>query len=350
MESGIRDLGRREFLKTGLAAGTLLAGGGTGILPVLAAGGPALSGAEGTPAPPEKTRVVAASSPNVFGEGRELKQDAVQKLVDAAVCALTGEKEAAAAWRYFVKPNSIVGIKASCLAGERLSTRIEVVRAISRGLQAAEVRSHRIYVWDRKLADLTRAGYPAEGRDDFKVVGNDDRILGFGPPLIEVGEIGSFFSKLVTDACSVIINVPVLKDHDLAGVSVCLKSFFGAIHNPNKYHIPDTLLQQAIADVNRQDDIRRKTVLHICDATFGCCHAGPTPAPKWIDRIGTIYASRDPVALDHTAFQKIEELRKAKGLAPLLGSKREPRHIPLAADANLGTIDPARIELVKVEA
>jgi len=326
-----RLLNRRTFLKSGMAAGAALAG----------LDAPAAD-AEGG-----KSRVVAASSRKVFGQGRSLKQDAVQELVDAAVCALAGEKTPAAAWRRFVRPNDVVGIKASCLAGQRLSTRLEVVRAIARGLIAAEVRPRRIYVWDRKLSDLTRAGYPAEGTDEFRCVGNDHRVLGFNPPLILVGEIGSFFSKLVTDTCSVIINVPVLKDHDLAGVTVCLKSFFGAIHNPNKYHFAN--LHQAIADVNRQDDVRRKTILHICDATFGCYNGGPTPPPKWIERLGTIYASRDPVALDATAWQKIEELRKANGLATLVGSKREPKHIAIAARHRLGTNDPAAIELVKIE-
>lgn len=294
-----------------------------------------------------KSRVVAASSAKLFGEGNALRPDKAQELVDAAVCALAGEKDPAAAWRQFVKPNDVVGIKASCLAGERLSTHVEIVRAIAKGLQRAEVRPSRIYVWDRKLSDLTRAGFPTDPTDDFVCVGNDHRTLGFGPPLIEVGEIGSFFSKLVTEACSVIINVPVLKDHDLAGVSLALKSFFGAIHNPNKYHFGN--LHQAIVDVNRQEGVRRKTVLHLLDATRGCCHGGPTPAPKWIERLGTIYASRDPVALDTTGWQKIEELRKAKGLESLLGSKREPKHIALAAGEKLGTNDPSRIEVVKVD-
>jgi uncharacterized protein (DUF362 family) len=131
-------------------------------------------------------------------------------------------------------------------------------------------------------------------------------------------------------------------------VSLALKSFFGAIHNPNKYHFAN--LHTAIVDVNRQEDIRRKTVIHILDGTFGCCHGGPTPAPKWIDRLGMVWASRDPVALDQTAFQKIEEMRQAKGLELLVGSKREPKHIALAAEAKLGTNDPARIELVKLHA
>jgi len=327
-QSAIRNLSRRSFLRAGLAAGAALAG-----LDARAEG---------------KSRVVVASSAKVLRDGQALHQAATQDLVDAAVCALAGEKDPTAAWRRFVRPNDIVGIKVSCLAGERLSTHIEVVRAIARSLARAEVRPNRIYVWDRKLDDLVRARYPVVEAADFLCVGNDHRNLGFAPPLITVGEIGSFFSRLVTDACTAIINVPVLKDHDLAGVSLALKSFFGAIHNPNKYHFAN--LHQAIADVNRQDDIRRKTVLHILDATIGCAHGGPTPGPRWLERLGTIYASRDPVALDATAWQKIEELRKAKGLEPLLGSKREPKHIPLAAAAKVGTNDPARIEVVKLEA
>ena len=33
-----------------------------------------------------------------------------------------------------------------------------------------------------------------------------------------------------------LINVGVLKDHNLSGVSVGLKNWYGAIHNPNKHH------------------------------------------------------------------------------------------------------------------
>jgi len=323
----IRNLDRRGFLKAGLATGALLAG---------------LDARAADP----KSRVVAASSRNVFADANSLKQDAVQNLVDAAVGALVGEKDAVAAWRRLVRPNDVVGIKVSCLAGERLSTRVEVARAIARSLQRAEVRTSRIFVWDRKLNDLVRARYPVDDTSDFTCVGNDHRTLGFGPPIVMMGEIGSFFSRLVTDACSVIINVPVLKDHDLAGVTLALKSGFGAIHNPNKYHFAN--LHQAIVDVNRVEPMRKKTVVHILDATFGCYNGGPTPAPKWIERLGTVYASRDPVALDYVAWQKIEELRKAKDLPSLVGSKREPKHIALAAEHKLGTNDPARIELMKM--
>jgi uncharacterized protein (DUF362 family) len=102
-------------------------------------------------------------------------------------------------------------------------------------------------------------------------------------------------------------------------------------------------------DVNRVHHLQKKTALHLCDATFGCCHGGPTPSPRWVEKLGTVYASRDPVALDAVAWAKIEALRKAKGLKPLAGSKREPRHIAIGAKHRLGTNDLARIDLVQVD-
>ena len=324
---------RREFLRAGAtaAAAGLLAGGSRAA----AAG--------------ETSRLVVASSKTLFGrDGRSLEQAAVNRLVDQTVARLTGQADGTAAWKSLIKPSDVVGIKVNCLAGTRLSTRIEVVRAVADGCRRAGVRRDRIFVWDRKRNDLERAKYPLDDRREFICVGNDDPQVGFGGPLIMQGVIGSLFSRLVTRHCSAIINVPVFKDHDLSGVSVALKSFFGAIHNPNKYHFGT--LHQAIVDVNRVRSVRRKTILHLCDATFGCCHTGPTPRPRWLERLGTLYATRDPVALDATVWRRIEAMRKAKGLPPLAGSRREPKHIALAAEAGLGANDPARIEVVNVEA
>jgi uncharacterized protein (DUF362 family) len=320
---------RRGFLKSGLIAG---------------------AGALGAPgafaAPGEASRVVIATDKKVFADGRALDQDRTQELVDRAVARLAGERDAAAAWKAFVKPDDVVGIKVNCLAGQRLSTRIEVVRAIARGVQQAGVPPKRIVVWDRKENDLVRAAYPVDDRRDFLCIGNDHPKYGFGAPIIMQGAIGSLFSHLVTRYCSVIINVPVFKDHDLAGVSVALKSFFGAIHNPNKYHFAD--LHQAIVDVNRVRPVREKTVLQLCDATFGCYHTGPTPRPKFIEQMGTIYATRDPVALDGCVWQQIEELRQAQGLPTLADSDREPKHIALGAEAGLGSNDPKQIQRIEV--
>ncbi|MFW6162526.1 MAG: DUF362 domain-containing protein [Planctomycetota bacterium] len=293
----------------------------------------------------DKTPVVAASSPEVFHDERTLDPAVVQELVDKAVARLMGEQSATAAWKRVAKPDDVVGIKVNCLAGRKLSTRIEVVRAIADGLRRAGVPGKHILVWDRKTGDLERARYPLEERTAFRCVGNDK--AGFHRKIIMKGEIGSLFSNLVMRYCSVIINVPVFKDHDLAGISVCLKSWFGAIHNPNKYHFAN--LHQAICDVNRVRHIARKAVLHLCDATFACAHGGPTPSPKWLERLGTVYATRDPVALDQVAWRRAEALRQARGLPTLAASEREPKHIALAARHGVGTNDPEKIDLIEIK-
>jgi len=320
---------RRGFLKLGLAAG---AG-------ALLRGAPAGAGAD-------RSRVAVATGAKLFADDHTLRAESVRQVVDAAVASAMGETNPAEAWKRLVRPNDKVGIKVSCLAGERLSTRIEVVQAIAAAVADAGVPGNRIIVWDRYRNDLVRARYPASDSSRFLCLGND--FCDYEEQLTMQGEIGSRVSRFATELCSVIINVPVFKDHDLAGVSLSLKSAFGAIHNPNKYHFAN--LQQAIADVNRVACLRRKTVIHICDATFGCYNGGPTPAPRWIERLGTVYASRDPVALDAVAWQKIEELRKAHNLETLVGTKRDPRHIALAAQAAIGTNDPAKIDVAKVEA
>ena len=313
----------------------------------LTAGAGALVGASAARGAADKTPVVVAANPKVFKDARTLDQQIVQEMVDTAIARLLGESDGTAAWKRLVTPKDVVGIKVNCLAGVKLSTRIEVVRAVADGVRRAGVPAENIVVWDRKLNDMVRARYPVGDRSEFVCIGNDHSRYGFRPPIILRGEIGSFFSRLVTHHCSVIINVPVFKDHDLAGVSVCLKSFFGAIHNPNKYHFGN--LHQAICDLNRVRQIAGKTVLHLCDATFGCAHGGPTPSAKWLERQGAIYASRDPVALDQVAWQRIEALRQARGLPTLAASKREPAHIALAARHGVGTNDPATIDLVKLE-
>jgi hypothetical protein len=115
-------LGRRELLKAGLAAGA-------GVLV------PAMrSLADG-----DKTRVVAATSQKVFKDERTLDQAAVQGLVDKAVASLLGKDDPTEAWKRLVKPSDVVGIKVNCLAGTKLSTRIEVVRAVADGVRRAGV-------------------------------------------------------------------------------------------------------------------------------------------------------------------------------------------------------------------
>jgi uncharacterized protein (DUF362 family) len=146
----------------------------------------------------------------------------------------------------------------------------------------------------------------------------------------------------------VVINLPVLKDHGIAGVTLALKNMFGAIHNPNKYH--PNAGNPYVADVNMLPAIRQKVRLSICDATTAQYEGGPTYMPQWTWPYGGLLVARDPVALDTVGWRIIEQKRAERGMKPLKEMQREPAYIATAADAQhrLGVNDPNRIERVEV--
>jgi uncharacterized protein (DUF362 family) len=141
--------------------------------------------------------------------------------------------------------------------------------------------------------------------------------------------------------------MPVPKDHGIAGVTVSLKNMFGAIHNPNKYHL--NVGDPYIADVNMLPHIREKTRLILCDATTIQYEGGPSYLPHWTWQYNGLVVGGDPVAVDHTGWGIIEKKRAAEGMPSLAELGREPTYIATAADDQhaLGTNDSRRIELVK---
>jgi uncharacterized protein (DUF362 family) len=180
----------------------------------------------------------------------------------------------------------------------------------------------------------------------MRIIGND--VLGYDDDLLVYGSAGSLPSKTLTRACDAVINLPVLKDHGIVGVTMALKNMFGAIHNPNKYH--SDAGNPYVADVNTLPPIRDKVRLTICDAITAQYEGGPSYMPQWQWRFNSLIVARDPVALDQTGWQIIERKRAEKGLPTLKAAKREPVYIATAADARhrLGTNDPQRIEVIEV--
>jgi uncharacterized protein (DUF362 family) len=76
----------------------------------------------------------------------------------------------------------------------------------------------------------------------------------------------------------VLINVPVLKDHDGTGITCALKNMYGVIHNPNKHH--PNVCNPNIADLNMLPEIRTRMRLTIYDATTVIYEGGPEYKPE----------------------------------------------------------------------
>jgi uncharacterized protein (DUF362 family) len=333
---------RRDFLRRSLTGAAFLCAGGVTDTLAVAQPAAAESGAAGA-----KSRVVVARDELLRGTGSTVDSRRMLALVDRAMQTLCGCEDPLGAWKKLVRPGDTVSLKVNTLGGRGISTNVQLVAAICERLQEAGIKPGEIVVWDRDSEELARAGFRIEtGKDRVRCFGTDR--VGYEQELSAWGSVGSCLSKILTQYCNVLINVPVLKDHDGAGVTIALKNMYGVIHNPNKYH-PNGC-NPYVADVNMLPEIRNRMRLTICDATTAMYEGGPGYKPEHSWNANTLLVSSDPVALDHTGWQMIERKRAEKGLKTLKAEERAPSYIATAADGEhlLGTNDPKKISLVEV--
>lgn len=293
------------------------------------------------------SRLVIARDSMLRGSGSGINSDRLHSLLDRAMQSFFDRDTPVEAWRQLVKPGEVIGLKVNCLAGRGASSSVLLVEAICERLQQAGIAAENIIVWDRLNSDLESAGFRiATAGRRIRCLGNDD--AGYEDDLAIYGSVGSRVAKTLTRSCDAVINLPVLKDHGIAGVTVALKNLFGAIHNPNKYH--SSAGDPYIADVNMLAPIRQKVRLTICDATTAQYEGGPSFMPHWSWPYNGLLVSRDPVALDYTGWQIIEHKRAEKGMKSLQALGRAPTYIATAADPRhrLGTNDLKLMERIEV--
>jgi uncharacterized protein (DUF362 family) len=328
---------RRDFLKQSLSGAAFLCVGGA--MEPLAGAEPVAAGV--------KSRVVVARDELLRGTGVTVDSQRMLALVDRAMQALFDRDHPVEAWRKIVGPGETVGLKVNTLGGRGISTNVLLVAAICERLQETGVKASDMMVWDRESSELERAGFHlAEGGERVQCYGTDR--AGYEEELAAWGSVGGCLSKILTRRCNVLINLPVLKDHDGAGVTIALKNMYGVIHNPNKYH-PNGC-NPYVADLNMLPEIRSKMRLTICDATTAMYEGGPGYKPEHSWNANSLLVSTDPVALDYTGWQMIERKRAEKRWKTLEAEERAPNYIATAADSEhrLGTNDPKKISHVEV--
>ncbi len=332
---------RREFLRH---VGAVAAGAALGSAP--AVGCNAQPPGRSTQAPKVRPRVVIARDEALTRGEVDEHRDLLRKLLDAAMQKLTGTTDAAAAWRTVFNPKQRIGIKVNTLG---LTTQPAVVDAIVAGLRHGGVPAEKILIWDRFDVELARAGFKLnKSSRGVQCRGTDAAAYGSGyqDQIESSGQIGSCFSRIVAEDVDALISVPVLKDHNLPGVSLGMKNFYGAIHNPNKYH--ENNCDPYVVDVVAHRYIRPKWKLTVCDGTRAQYHAGPGRHSGFAWPFGGVIVSSDFVAADAVATDLLEEHRKEKGLKSLAEEGRPARHIATAGARGLGVADLSKIERIEV--
>jgi uncharacterized protein (DUF362 family) len=324
---------------------------------------PAAASSEPSPTPSSfDSKVFYALLPAAV-EGGVVREGMVRRMVDSVVTAAAGQRDVAAAWRTFVRPEDRVGLKVSTAAAPVSSTHPAVVAAVAEGLVAAGVAPENVIIWDRQVRDVRRAGYD-ELAKRFRLTGTDEAggyaeketvtaaVMGkliIGDRDFHAGKKEQTSSKshlsAVLAGVDKVVHLPALTDSTFSGVSGALSGM--VLDNLDNWrrlarapHHGDPFLPELYADPR----LGGKVVLTILDALRPQYAGGPFPGAQDKTNYGAIFASRDAVAIDATALRLLDDFRGEAGM-PLL--EKKVRWPATAEMLGLGTAAEERIELIR---
>lgn len=310
----------------------------TGLMGAAAAATLRAGGAEAA-----RARVVRVESARIW-KGEKRDPQVIAEMVNRGMMAFTGKASAEEAWKQFFKPQMRVGLKINLLGRPLLFTAREVTEAVAAGVISAGVPASNLVVWDRHADHFGPTDYaPGRGKlgERIQVGGRYDdtkaATTSGGPVPID---------RIATEETDVTVNLPILKDHGLAGVTLALKNIaFGCYSHHRGAHGGNC--DPFIAEAYQHFLTQTKVPLHILDATRCCYDQGPQPRsldPIWNEN--AIYIATDPVAMDVVCREVILRKREAAGVSD---KRRASRHIETASEKGLGVGDPARIDVTTVK-
>jgi len=332
---------RREFLK-GAATGAVILGAESSL---------GLTRALEAQTEKDKATVVIARDPALHGPDGKLDEKRVGDLLDRAISTYTGRRRPVDAWKHIVleggAKDKVIGLKTNGLGGKGISTHAALVFAIAERLQQAGVKPGNILIWDRNARDLEACGLTINvDPKQIRCFGSD--VSGFEDVVENWGSSHARFSKILTSECAMVINLPILKDHSMSGVTFAMKNMYGVVERPQDLHGGGC--NPGVADLNAFPVVRKKIKLTIGDAISSVYEGGPGFKPEHLWQPNALIVGEDRVAIDQIAWGILDKKRAEVGLTTLEAAGRPPRYIATAADAThaLGVNDPQRIRLIEL--
>ncbi|GAX62665.1 Fe-S center protein [Candidatus Scalindua japonica] len=269
----------------------------------------------------------------------------VKRMMSSGITSLTGTDNPKDAWKSLFHEDERIGIKINGLGADILAGNYQICWAIVDALKSIGVKENNIIIWDQYQHFFLSSGFKINR--SFKGVRAYTTDGGGGKEALDSGssyrEYDSGYgavkiSKILTEEVDSMINLGLLKDHGLAGVSIALKNIsHGVISHPDNFH--DNSCDPFIAAINSIPVIKDKIKLHICNGIVGLYEGGPMPKKRHTWSNNGIILSRDPVALDTIGMDIIEEKRKKKELRSLFDRPNLPKHIETASKYGLGVSD-----------
>jgi hypothetical protein len=320
---------------------------------------------------PYPGRVIAVEHPGAIVANAYQKQT-IQQMMQRGMTELTQAPSWQDAWRTFFEKGDIVGIKVSPVGGPNLSSDASVLRSIIDGLNVAGVTNSNIVVFNRYDEEARVAGidkwlpdgvhFTAASRryteTQLDMEGYDENHF-MEMALIKPGDSPtdphvrrSYVAKVVSQQVNKIVNLPVLKHHQSAGVTITLKNMsHGCVNNVNRSHLTPTnnACGIFIPSVVSLPVFREKFVLHVVDAVKASYHGGPPGKARFMWEPKTLFFGTDPVALDKTGLKvgmSSVALSKPDNESHYLNAQVE--HIEIAGMLQLGMFADDKIHVKRI--
>ncbi|MBN1998464.1 DUF362 domain-containing protein [candidate division KSB1 bacterium] len=295
------------------------------------------------------SRVVIVKDEKVLDDRNRIQPEILQTMMDAGICAVTGQENVGKAWGSLfpgLTSEKIISIKASCL-NSQLSSHPEVAQSIINGLvqlivDGKSFPENNIIIWDRTDGDLRNAGYTINtSSNGVRCYGTNNSKGGLTSQSFNIAGSNQKLSKILTEQTDYLINFSALKNHGMSGVTLSMKNHYGSVNNPGGLHGGNC--DPYLAALNNVSFIRDKQVINICDAVFGIVSGGPGGRPQVTPK--SLIFSTDTVAHDYIGMQMLKDYGMGSG------SVSRASHIKTAASSayNLGTDDPDKIQVFSIE-
>ncbi|MFO0839233.1 MAG: DUF362 domain-containing protein [Phycisphaerae bacterium] len=260
---------------------------------------------------PEDSRVVEVRSQRV-ARGSVIDQRILARMVETGLTAFTGQQTASDAWRTILGSARKIVLKFNDVGSEVIQTNTPVADALLTSLKRAE--------YDPALITLVETG-SSTGRE----FGVKSPIGGWGAAISVGSEQEQLAAYLYN--CDAVINVPVIKTHQIAGMSCCMKNLSHAlIRRPAMYHGGGCA--PAVGQIVGNKEISSRLCLNVVNALRIVIRNGPEAREADLVEFGGLLFGYDPAALDISALDALEQERRRVGetaaiIAPSLESAIE---------------------------
>lgn len=334
-----------------------------------------------TQPPPASARVVHVRHTSVtnwtgspYAYWNYVNQTKVNLMVEQGLKTLTGQSNLVNAWQVLL-PNYVQGqgiaikvnfnntMQMAC-GNEtgQINALPQLVIALIGGLKARGVAESDIKIYDGVnrifppyFINAIHSQYPnvqlfhACADDSHKVTynsSNPSATVQFSPPSGVPSPASQKIADVLVNA-TYLINIPIMKNHSCAGITLAFKNHFGTISNPGGVHSHVFFNDgcgggfysnySPLVDIYKNSNIRNKTILTVGDGIFGCLGSEDGYPSFWINTFGqgefpkSLFFSRDPVAIDSVMA---DFLRAEYGY---FGDS--DKYLQFAQDAGLGTYE-----------